>query len=129
MVTAPIHALGVSRAMFKPTPNPPVTVRSTSIDPRIVDRALSHYNLGPDTESNPIRVVPPSTHLTDPATQEDALVNAHSILQSASATAYENADNQTGENRKVAMGVVHLIELAQLWLNSALDKQPASPRS
>jgi len=115
--------------MFKVTPNPPAAPNPHGIDPRIVDRALSHYNLGPKTESNPIRVVPPSTHLTDPATQEDALINAHSILQSASATAYENADNQTGENRKVAMGVVHLIELAQLWLNSALDKQPANTRS
>ncbi|WP_415857667.1 DUF6124 family protein [Pseudomonas asplenii] len=45
-------------------------------------------------------------------------------MQSAAATAYENADNQTGSNRKVAMGVVHLIELAQLRMDSMLEKQP-----
>src|SRR5450830_325398 len=54
---------------------------------------------------------------------EDVLVNVYSILQSAAATAYEHADNQTGSNRKVAMGVVHLIELAQLRMDSVLDGQ------
>jgi len=53
-----------------------------------------------------------------------ALANIYSILQSAAATAYEHADNQTGSNRKVAMGVVHLIELAQLRMDSVLDGQP-----
>ncbi|MFC3943752.1 DUF6124 family protein [Pseudomonas gingeri] len=54
------------------------------------------------------------------------MVNAYSLLQSAAATAYENADNQTGANRKVAMGVVHLIEMAQVWIDAVLDKRPAS---
>ncbi|MPQ71795.1 hypothetical protein [Pseudomonas sp. MWU12-2323] len=49
--------------------------------------------------------------------------NVYSILQSAAATAYENADNQTGSNRKVAMGVVHLIELAQLKMDPVLNGQ------
>ncbi|MGY2226020.1 DUF6124 family protein [Pseudomonas gingeri] len=71
-------------------------------------------------------MTPPSNQLSALATQEDALVNAYSLLQSAAATAYENADNQTGANRKVAMGVVHLIEMAQLWIDAVLDKQPAS---
>jgi len=62
-------------------------------------------------------------HLPDPWSQEDALANVYSILQSAVATAYEHADNQTGSNRKVAMGVVHLIELAQLRMDSVLDGQ------
>ncbi len=112
--------------MFKPTPNPPVTPGLGTIDPHIADRALAHYNLRPDAQSKPIRVTPLSVHLTEPATHEEALVNIYSLLQSASATAYENADNQTGENRKVAMGVVHLIDMAQLWLNSMLDKQPTT---
>ncbi|WP_248745071.1 hypothetical protein [Pseudomonas sp. MWU12-2037] len=28
----------------------------------------------------------------------------------------------SGSNRKVAMGVVHLIEMAQLWMDSVLDR-------
>ncbi|MGY2286500.1 DUF6124 family protein [Pseudomonas gingeri] len=71
-------------------------------------------------------MTPPSNQLSALATQEDALVNAYSLLQSAAATAYENADNQTGANRKVAMGVVHLIEMAQVWIDAVLDKRPAS---
>ncbi|NWE47545.1 DUF6124 family protein [Pseudomonas gingeri] len=74
----------------------------------------------------PASITPPSNQLSALATQEDALVNAYSLLQSAAATAYENADNQTGANRKVAMGVVHLIEMAQVWIDAVLDKQPAS---
>ncbi|WP_273820443.1 DUF6124 family protein [Pseudomonas asplenii] len=111
--------------MFKPTPNPPA---SANIDSRIADWALSHYNLGPDAGPNPL----PSPAATrprnspTPESQEDALVDIHSILQSAAATAYEHADNQTGSNRKLAMGIVHLIELAQLRMDSVLEKQSAN---
>ncbi|NWD74494.1 hypothetical protein HX890_10280 [Pseudomonas gingeri] len=72
-----------------------------------------------------MRGVPSSDQLAGSASREDALVKAYSILQSASATAYEHADNQTSENRKVAMGVVHLIDLALLWVDSVLEKPPA----
>jgi len=106
--------------MFKITPNPPATPNVETIDPRIADRALSHYNLGPNASPKPTVL---HGHLPDPRHQEDALVNIYSILQSAAATAYEHADNQTGSNRKVAMGVVHLIELAQLKMDSVLDEQ------
>ncbi|WP_371319305.1 DUF6124 family protein [Pseudomonas gingeri] len=41
--------------------------------------------------------------------------------QADAATAYEHANNQIGSNRKMAMGVVHLIELAQLKMDSVLD--------
>ncbi|WP_080635415.1 DUF6124 family protein [Pseudomonas asplenii] len=60
---------------------------------------------------------PPQTN-----SPETALVTVYSILQSAAAAAYENADSQTGSNRNVALGVVHLIELAQWWVDSLLDK-------
>ncbi|MGY2221448.1 DUF6124 family protein [Pseudomonas gingeri] len=56
------------------------------------------------------------------------LLDVYSILQSAAATAYENADNQTGTDRKVAMGVVQLIELAQQKIDSVLDMQEARVR-
>src|SRR5450830_1141941 len=109
--------------MFKPTPNPPITPSVDIIDPCIADRVLSHYNLGPGagSKADPNAVL--HGHLPDPRHQEDALVNVYSILQSAAATAYEHADNQTGSTRKVAMGVVHLIELAQLRMDSVLDGQ------
>jgi len=112
--------------MFKPTPNPPVKPSIEIIDPRIADRVLSHYNLGPDAGSKPAPSNLLHGHLADPSLQEDVLVNVYSILQSAAATAYEHADNQTGSNRKVAMGVVHLIELAQLRMDSVLDGQTIS---
>ncbi|NWC00025.1 hypothetical protein HX882_29550 [Pseudomonas gingeri] len=112
--------------MFKTPSNPPVTTNAETLDPNAVDRALSHYNLGPEARSKPARAVPQRGHMPEAVSQEEALVNAYSILQSAAATAYENADNQAGSNRKVAMGVVHLIEMAQWWVDSVLDKQPVS---
>jgi len=108
--------------MFKITPNPPTLSSAEAIDPQAAERAFAHYNLTPGANSKPIRATPPRELLPEAQSQEEALVNAYSILQSAAATAYENADNQTGANRKVAMGVVHLIELAQLWVDSVLDK-------
>jgi len=112
--------------MFKPTPNPPATPHARTIDPRIADQALAHYDLRPDAVPKPASAsaaaaAPPSQPPTSP-NHEDTLLDLHSILQSAAATAYENADNQTGPNRRVAMGVVHLIELAQLRM-SLLEEQ------
>ncbi|WP_026145504.1 DUF6124 family protein [Pseudomonas asplenii] len=112
--------------MFKVTPNPPPSSHAGGINPRIADRALSHYNLEPDAGSKSCSDEGSSRRLPEPGSQEEALVDVYSILQSAAATAYEHADNQTGSNRKVAMGVVHLIELAQLRMDSMLEKQVAS---
>jgi len=111
--------------MSKITPTPPASTNTETLDPNAVDRALSHYNIGPNARSKPIPAVPQRSYVPEFTSQEDALLHAYSLLQSAAATAYENADNQTGSNRKVAMGVVHLIELAQWWMDSVLDKQPA----
>ena len=112
--------------MFKITPNPPVLSSAEAIDPQAAERAFAHYNLMPGTKAKSARATSMRVLLPEAQSQEDALVNAYSILQSAAATAYENADNQTGANRKVAMGVVHLIELAQLWVDSVLDKRMAN---
>ncbi|WP_026145226.1 DUF6124 family protein [Pseudomonas asplenii] len=117
--------------MFKATPNPPAKSKAANIDSRIADRALAHHNLGPEASADPTPMpaaVTPrgSSVLLD---QEGALVDIHSILQSAAATAYENADNQTGPNRKVAMGVVHLIELAQLRMDQVLNGPAVSASS
>ncbi|SDT32316.1 hypothetical protein SAMN05216598_5037 [Pseudomonas asplenii] len=112
--------------MFKATPNPPATTRAGIIDPRVADQALAHYDLRPDAvpktaSASAAATAPPSQPPTS-LNHEDTLLDLHSILQSAAATAYENADNQTGPNRRVAMGVVHLIELAQLRM-SLLEEQ------
>ncbi|NWB32073.1 DUF6124 family protein [Pseudomonas gingeri] len=112
--------------MFKVTPNPPATPNAVNIDSLIADRALSHYDLGPKVGSKPVPVSVLLEDLPLPKDRETTLLDVYSILQSAAATAYENADNQTGPNRKVAMGVVHLIELAQLRMDAVLNEQMVS---
>jgi len=107
--------------MFKVTPNPPVSSGIESIDPQAADRALAHYIPTEGKASKPAV----SSHLSTFQNQEEVLVDVSSILGSAAATAYENADNLTGPHRKVAMGVVHLIELAQGRLDSMIDERLA----
>ncbi|WP_256262634.1 DUF6124 family protein [Pseudomonas gingeri] len=114
--------------MFKVTPNPPASPNAVNIDSRIADLALSHYDLGPKARQKPTPVTVLLEDLPLPRDRETILLDVYSILQSAAATAYENADNQTGTNRKVAMGVVHLIELAQQKIDSVLDMQEARVR-
>ncbi|WP_273824023.1 DUF6124 family protein [Pseudomonas asplenii] len=46
----------------------------------------------------------------------------------AAATADENADNLTGANRKVAMSIVHLIEMAQRLADSAIEESAVRSR-
>ncbi|WP_338522521.1 hypothetical protein NUH87_20880 [Pseudomonas batumici] len=115
--------------MFKITPNPPGISGIESIDPQAADRALAYYIL--PQGGSPKRSGTTGTQDKAPAPQsrEEALVNASSILDSAAATAYENADNLTGANRKVAMGVVHLIELAQRQVDSVIEELPAGVTS
>ncbi|MGY2237094.1 DUF6124 family protein [Pseudomonas gingeri] len=89
---------------------------------------MSNYDLGPTAGSKSLPVTVLLEDLPLPRDREATLLDVYSILQSAAATAYENADNQTGPNRKVAMGVVHLIELAQQKIDSVLDMQEARVR-
>jgi len=114
--------------MYKVTPNPPGTSGIESIDPQAADRALAYYILpqggGPKRPG-----ITTQNNASAPQSREEALVSASSILDSAAATAYENADNLTGANRKVAMGVVHLIELAQRQVDSVIEEQPAGATS
>ncbi|MGY2199447.1 DUF6124 family protein [Pseudomonas gingeri] len=87
---------------------------------------MSNYDLGPKAGSKPVPVTVLLEDLPLPRDRETTLLDVYSILQSAAATAYENADNQTGPNRKVAMGVVHLIELAQLRMDTMLNEVSVS---
>ena len=111
--------------MYKVTPNPPGTSGVESIDPQAADRALAYYILPQDGGPKRPGIVGTQERASTPQSREEALVSASSILDSAAATAYENADNLTGANRKVAMGVVHLIELAQRQVDSVIEEQPA----
>ncbi|WP_371318768.1 DUF6124 family protein, partial [Pseudomonas gingeri] len=54
---------------------------------------------------------------------EDTLVHIYELLQCASATAYESADNLQGPQRKLALGAVHLIDMAQQEIDGLLDEQ------
>ncbi|MPQ68759.1 MULTISPECIES: hypothetical protein [unclassified Pseudomonas] len=108
--------------MFKVTPNPPASSGMETIDPQAVDRALAHYIQPEGHAPRPPSSIAPHKHPVTSQSREDALVNASSILDSAAATAYENADNLTGANRKVAMGIVHLIELAQRQVDSVIEE-------
>ncbi|NWD68572.1 hypothetical protein HX870_13305 [Pseudomonas gingeri] len=111
--------------MFKVTPNPPYSTPVENIDPQAADRALAHYLTPKDDTAKPDSTKAPRKSISATQTREDALVSASSILDSAAATAYENADNLTGANRKVAMGIVHLIELAQRQVDSVIETEPA----
>jgi len=101
--------------MFKVTPNPPASSGMETIDPQAVDRALAHYIQPEGHASKPPSSIAPHKHQPTSQSREDALVNASSILDSA-------ADNLTGANRKVAMGIVHLIELAQRQVDSVIEE-------
>ena len=109
--------------MYKVTPNPPGTSGIESIDPQAADRALAYYILPRGGGPKHPGITGTQDKAPVPQSREEALINASSILDSAAATAYENADNLTGANRKVAMGVVHLIELAQRQVDSVIEEQ------
>lgn len=79
----------------------------------------------PFIRSNTTQSIERDDLLPDGNRHEDALLHASALLDCAAATAYENADNLTGSNRKVAMGVVHLIEMAQRLVDSLIDEQAA----
>src|SRR5450830_979959 len=98
-----LSLLGVSD-MFKVTPNPPVSLCLETIDPHIVDRALAHYNLPPGAGSKRCGAHSTRKINAEPESREEILVDASSILESASATAYEHADNLTGPGHNIALG-------------------------
>ncbi|NWA26142.1 hypothetical protein HX870_08640 [Pseudomonas gingeri] len=102
--------------MFKITPNPPTEDLSSVASQLAIERAFAHYEL-PAGNSRDCRC----EH--EQLNTEDVLAQIDEILQSASATAYECADNLQGSNRKLALGVVHLVDLALSRVDNLLDKQ------
>lgn len=101
--------------MFKITPNPPDAEDLTSPAFRLAaERAFAHYEL-PATRIRPRK--------RQSRNAEETLLHIYEILQSASATAYESADNLQGSQRKLALGAVHLIDMAQQKMDELLDEQ------
>jgi len=100
--------------MFKSTPNPPTEDLSSLASQVAIERAFAHYEL-------PVDNIP--RRRREQLTTEDALTQIDEILQSASATAYECADNLRGSDRKLALGVVYLVDLALSRVDDLLDKQ------
>ncbi|MGY2236402.1 DUF6124 family protein [Pseudomonas gingeri] len=111
--------------MFKVTPNPPASIDAAIIDPQAIERALAYYDLPEGSTSKRSSSTTKQHSTPDAQHREEALVNASSILGSAAATAYEQADNVTGANRKMGMGVVYLIELARGLVDSVIKETPA----
>jgi len=110
--------------MFKVTPNPP-----TAADPKFdeaVEGVFAHYNLPvSDDPLEPRRACKPA----HPNGVEETLIDVCDILESAAATAYESADQLEGSKRKLALGVVRLIELARKRVDDTLQVWPASSRA
>ncbi|WP_248794766.1 DUF6124 family protein [Pseudomonas sp. MWU13-2105] len=101
--------------MFKITPNPPVAEDLASPAFRLAaERAFAHYELPPT------RIRPQKNQTRN---IEETLLHIYEILQSASATAYESADNLQGSQRKLALGAVHLIDMAQQEMDGLLEEQ------
>lgn len=53
---------------------------------------------------------------------QDALIHASELLKCAAASAYETADNLTGEQRALAFSAYHLIGMAKTLIDSALNQ-------
>jgi hypothetical protein len=56
---------------------------------------------------------------------EEALTTAYELLDGAGAIAYEAADSLDGTHRKLGMALVHLIEMAQTLVDTALAREQA----
>ncbi|UZE31599.1 DUF6124 family protein [Pseudomonas asplenii] len=100
-------------------PDPPAGVSAA-----VAERAFAHYGLGGGGDPIKSGCLPKLPCRSLSLNTEERLVAAYSVLQSAAATAYESADQLDGANRKLAMGAVHLIELAQAWVDLVLEEGP-----
>jgi len=104
----------------KITPDPPVTLNPKDAD---IERVFAHYNLPPVEPPEPYKL-PESLYRTRvDVRSEESLVMAHELLEAAAATAYEAVENLSGSNRKVVLGVMHLIEMARRLVDSELNER------
>jgi hypothetical protein len=87
--------------MKKVTPNPPP----------------SHSDDTPQTPPNIIFTVRPGL------STEAALSNASEMLESATVCAYDCAEHLDGSSRKQLLAVVQMVEIAQLLVDAALERE------
>ncbi|MGN8276532.1 DUF6124 family protein [Pseudomonas sp. SMN5] len=112
--------------MFKVTPNPPETDPSSAgLDPKKVQEAIDRaqdYYLKPkeaDTKSDPS----PGQLFTvvEGIDNETLLANLSENLASANAMINDLTFDLEGSRRRVAMGILQVIELSELLANRVLD--------
>jgi len=107
--------------MSKITPDPPVNPLYKH--DKTSDRVFAHYNLPPLEPPEPYKLPESLYRIRTDVRAEESLTAAYELLESAAATAYESVENLSGANRKVVLGVVHLIELAKALVDSALNER------
>ncbi len=108
--------------MSKITPDPPVNPLYPH--DKTTDRVFAHYNLPPVEPPEPYKLPESLYRIRTDVRSEESLSTAYELLEAAAATAYESVENLSGANRKVVLGVVHLIELAKALVESELNKHP-----
>ncbi|KTC62578.1 hypothetical protein AO262_12040 [Pseudomonas fluorescens ABAC62] len=87
--------------MKKVTPNPPPS--ASDANPQIPSDIIFTVRPGLSTEA--------------------ALSNASEMLESATVCAYDCAEHLDGPNRKHVLAVVQMIEIAQLLVDEALNRE------
>ncbi|WLH12717.1 DUF6124 family protein [Pseudomonas hefeiensis] len=114
--------------MFKPTPNPPETDRTsphTKSEARKHDeaakRALDHYLLPKPEKSEDASKPDQLFTVAKNADNECLLANLSENLASADAMISNLAFDLEGPRRHIALGIQQLIELSSMLANRALD--------
>ncbi|EJF73519.1 DUF6124 family protein [Pseudomonas sp. SDT2931_S440] len=107
--------------MKKVSPNPPHYLNDQKFHDA-AQRAFKHYDLNSEPAASP----PSSNKLFSVRaglSTEVALCNASEILESAAVSAYDCAEHLDGASRKQVLAVVQLVEMAQLLVDEALNRE------
>ena len=111
--------------MKKLVPDPPITTLqdaaqcdALSLDRAATDRALDYYLLN----HKPPRHVDQATYaIPDSVNLEAALAQASDLLRCAGASASEAGYGLSGHPRHLVLSVMHLVELANAYVDKSLD--------
>jgi len=107
--------------MKKVTPNPPYSLNDSKLH-AAAQRAFKHYELHSQPASPQASSKKLFTVRTD-LSIEEALSNASEILESAVASAYDCTEHLDDSSRKQVLAVVQLVEMAQLLVDAALNRE------
>lgn len=110
--------------MKKIVPDPPAfspeaaASHELSLDRVAANRALDFYLLG----HKPSRHAAPSAYaIPDSVNSEAALAQASDLLRCLGASAIEAGNGLSGHQRHLVLSLVHLVELAQAYVDKSLD--------